>query len=151
VSESIMELRMQPRSEGRQRCLTCQVTVTPRAHVQSYRDYLGNVVHHFDVPSAHRHLTIISESTVDVAPAPDLQQSLSHDAWQRLDGQLANGDYWEMLMPSRFAQWTGSIDAFAKELQLPDADRARHRDPMELVANLNLAVYQAISYVPKST
>ena len=34
VSESTMELRMQPRSEGLQRCLTFQVTVTPRTRVQ---------------------------------------------------------------------------------------------------------------------
>ena len=54
VSESVMQLRMHPRSEGPQRCMNFQVTVTPRAGVRSYRDYLGNVVHHFDVPSAHR-------------------------------------------------------------------------------------------------
>ena len=43
VSESMMELRMNPRSEGLQRCLNFQVTVTPRTRVQSYRDYMGNV------------------------------------------------------------------------------------------------------------
>jgi transglutaminase-like putative cysteine protease len=50
VSESLMEARMQPRSDGPQRCLTFQLMVHPRARVQFYRDYLGNTVHHFDVP-----------------------------------------------------------------------------------------------------
>ena len=94
VSESTMELRMQPRSEGLQRCLTFQLTVTPLTRVQSYRDYLGNAVHHFDVPSAHRHLMIIAEATVDVASAAVLPPRLETDAWLQLDAQLARGDFW---------------------------------------------------------
>ena len=41
VRESIMELRMHPRSEGLQRCLSFQLTLTPRTQPHSYRDYLG--------------------------------------------------------------------------------------------------------------
>src|ERR1700721_650074 len=66
VSESLMEVRMNPRSEGLQRCLSFNLSVTPRARVQQYRDYLGNVIHHFDVPSPHRNLTIVAEPEVDV-------------------------------------------------------------------------------------
>src|SRR5450631_3015085 len=116
VSESSMELRMQPRSEGLQRCLSFQVTVTPRTRVQSYRDYLGNAVHHFDVPSAHRHLMIVAESTVDVASGTVLPPRLDDDAWRQLDAQLASGDFWEMLTPSQFAQWTDLMETFAAEL-----------------------------------
>ena len=50
VSESLMEVRMHPRTEGFQRCLSFQLSVDPRARVNVYRDYLGNSVHHFDVP-----------------------------------------------------------------------------------------------------
>jgi transglutaminase-like putative cysteine protease len=60
------------------------VTVTPRSGVRSYRDYLGNVVHHFDVPSAHRQLTIVAETMVDV--------------WERLDADIAARDFREMLV-----------------------------------------------------
>ncbi|MGD0301328.1 MAG: transglutaminase family protein [Bryobacteraceae bacterium] len=151
VSESTMELRMQPRSEGLQRCLTFQVTVTPRTRVQHYRDYLGNAVHHFDVPSAHQHLTIIAEATVDVAPGEIIPPRLENDAWRQLDAQLASGDFWEMLTPSQFAHWTESMESFAAELSAPDARQARLRDPLELVLELNSAVFDAIAYVPKST
>jgi transglutaminase-like putative cysteine protease len=151
VSESTMELRMQPRSEGLQRCLTFQVTVAPRTRVQTYRDYLGNAVHHFDVPSAHRHLMIIAESTVVVQSAPVLPPRLENDAWRHLDLQLAGGDYWEMLTPSPFTEWTASMEAFAAELDVPDTSAARARDPLELVTELNSAVCRGISYVPKST
>ena len=151
VSESIMELRVQPRSEGPQRCLSFQLNVTPRTRVQSYRDYLGNVVHHFDVPSAHRQLTIIAESMVDVAPRPPLPPRLDEDAWNNLDAQLAAGDFWEMLTPSQFAQWSTLIEELANELDVPDRDKARERDPLELVLELNAALYRNIAYVPKST
>src|SRR5580692_5045581 len=97
VSESIMELRMHPRSEGVQRCLSFELSVTPRTRVQSYRDHLSNVVHHFDVPSAHRQLTIIAEATVDVAPRPPLPERMDDGAWDRLRVHLAEGDFWEML------------------------------------------------------
>ncbi len=69
VSESLMEARMQPRSEGSQRCLSFQLMVQPKARVQFYRDYLGNTVHHFDVPGRHRQLSIVADALVDVQPA----------------------------------------------------------------------------------
>src|SRR6202007_1978981 len=50
VSESLMEMRMHPRTEGAQRCLSFQVSIDPRTQTNNYRDYLGNIIHHFDVP-----------------------------------------------------------------------------------------------------
>ena len=151
VSESVMELRMHPRSEGAQRCLNFQVTVMPRAGVRSYRDYLGNVVHHFDVPSAHRQLTIVAETMVDVAEQPELPASLGADAWERLDAHIAARDFWEMLAPSQFSQWTAGLENFANELAMPTGAEKRGRDPLELLLGLNTAIYLAIAYVPKST
>src|SRR5579863_796391 len=151
VSESIMELRMQPRSEGLQRCLHFALNVTPRTQVQSFRDYLGNVVHHFDVPMPHRLLTITAEALVDVALGPGLPDALADNAWSELDSLLAAGDYWEMLAPSHFAHCTALMEEFAKELKVPDAKEARQRDPLELLRELNTIVNREIAYVPKST
>src|SRR5580692_3993297 len=117
VSESLMEVRMNPRSEGLQRCLSFNLSVTPRARVQQYRDYLGNVVHHFNVPSPHRHLTIVAEAMVDLTPQPALQARLEPGAWEQLDAMIAERDFWEMVAPSHFAQWTDAMAAFAAELE----------------------------------
>jgi len=151
VSESLMEVRMNPRSEGLQRCLSFNLSVTPRARVQQYRDYLGNVIHHFDVPSPHRNLTIVAEAEVDVTPQLALPARLENDAWGRLDADLANRDFWEMLTPSHFAHWTEPLADFAGELKLPSFDEAREIDPLELLLEVSAAVYRAIEYVPKST
>jgi transglutaminase-like putative cysteine protease len=151
VSESLREVRMNPRSEGLQRCLSFNLSVTPRARVQQYRDYLGNVVHHFNVPSPHRHLTIVAEAMVDLTPQPALQARLEPAAWEQLDAMIAERDFWEMVAPSHFAQWTDAMAAFATELELPSREKARSRNPMELLLEVNSAVYRAIEYVPKST
>jgi transglutaminase-like putative cysteine protease len=103
------------------------------------------------VPGVHRQLTIVAESMVDVTPREVLPMGLSEDAWSQLDAQLANGDFWEMLAPSQFAHWTALIEELAREVQLPTAEGARLRDPLELVAGVNTHVYNAIAYVPKST
>ena len=104
VSESLMEVRMHPRTEGGQRCLSFQLSADPRARVHLYRDYLGNSVHHFDVPGKHKELKILAESLVELEPPAELPERLGPDAWKELDDLVAAGDYWEMLMPGQYAQ-----------------------------------------------
>ena len=64
---------------------------------------------------------------------------------------IAAGDYIEMLMPSHFGQSTELLEKFARELDVDSRDKARQRDPLELVLNLNALLYSKIAYVPKST
>src|SRR5436853_2752087 len=68
LSESVMELRMQPRSEGTQRSLSFELALSPKARVASHRDYLGNIVHHFDVPGRHSQLIVKASAIVEIMP-----------------------------------------------------------------------------------
>ena len=151
VSESLMEARMQPRSDGPQRCLSFQLAVQPKARVQSYRDYLGNTVHHFDVPGRHKQLSIVADALVDVQPAAALPEWLGENAWKQLDEMIAQGDYIEMLMESHFGQSTELLEQFAQELDVESRQKARTSDPLKLVLELNALLYSKIAYVPKST
>ncbi|HTR34593.1 MAG TPA: transglutaminase family protein [Bryobacteraceae bacterium] len=151
VSESIMEARMQPRSEGPQRCLSFQLAVHPRRRVYSYRDYLGNTVHHFDVPGHHRQLILVAEALVDVQAGPALPESLANDAWDALDATIAAGDFIEMLLPSQFGQSSELLEQLARELGVESREHARARDPLMLVLQLSSGLYGKIAYVPKST
>src|SRR6266581_8745812 len=65
ISESIMEVRLQPRSEGVQRCLDFRLSTSPRTQILNYRGENNNRVHHFDVPNLHSHLTITAEAIVE--------------------------------------------------------------------------------------
>lgn len=146
VSESIMELRMRPRTEGPQRCLSFQLSVEPRARQYEYRDYFGNAVHHFDVPGKHTQLRIVAEALVEAQEPPLLPERLDADAWKAIDTIVAGGDYWEMLAPSQFAEPTEELGFLLREMNVE-----RRGDPLSLIRELNSAIYAWFEYVPKST
>ncbi len=146
VRESLMEIRMHPRTETNQRCLSFQLSVDPRARVNVYRDYLGNSVHHFDVPAKHTELAILAESLVEMEPPPELPESLGPDAWHDLDALTAAGDYWEMLMPSSYACPSDALEGLAEELKVK-----RRGDPLTFLRELNSSIHAWFDYVPKST
>jgi len=146
VSESMMETRMHPRSDQNQRCLMFHLSVSPRCRVFSYRDHLANQVHHFDIPGQHGQLVIVAESLVDVQPAAQIPAFLAPDAWEDLDAMVEQGDYWEMLLPSEFAEPTPALDALAAHF-----DIRRRDDPLMVLHQLNQQVYEYFDYKPKST
>jgi transglutaminase-like putative cysteine protease len=146
ISESIMETRMHPRSDSSQHCLTFTLSVSPRCRVFSYRDHLGNNVQHFDIPGEHNQLVIVAESVVEQQPLPDVPSFLTPDAWDELDELIESGDYWEMLLPSTFAQQTPLLVDLAREMEV-----TRRDDPLHLVLELNQRLFHCFDYVPRST
>jgi transglutaminase-like putative cysteine protease len=147
IWQSAMEVRMHPRNEQSQRCFTFQLSVSPRARIFTHNDHNGNVVHHFDIPEPHRYLTVVADALVDVDPPAPLPPSLGANAWQELDNLIASEDYWDMLMPSHFAQPSPELEAFASE----SGATQRWGDPLELLLAINNAVYEGFSYGKEST
>jgi transglutaminase-like putative cysteine protease len=146
ISESLVEVRMQPRSDGFQRCLSFDLIVSPRARVLNYRDSLGNLVHHFDIPGRHTQLAIKSEALVEMTTKPEIPDKLDADAWEEMCALSADNENWDMLLPSHFAQTTDLLAEFAKELNLERRD-----DPLSLMRELNSQIHDAFDYVPQST
>lgn len=146
VSESLMEVRIHPRTDSNQRCFSFTLSVSPRCRVFSYRDHLGNNVHHFDIPSQHRELVIIGRSLVELQELSPIPLSLPASSWQDLDELVRKGDYWEMLLPSKFAHPTPSLLKLAEEI-----GALRRDDPLSLLRELNTRLHDVISYVPSST
>ena len=146
ITESIMELRMQPLTEGPQRCLKFELSLKPTARVTAYRAHLGNAVHHFDIPGRHTQLVINARSLIETLPRAEPPEALAPGAWDELDALVEGGDYWDMLMPSHFAQPTAALLDFARELDL-----RRRDDPLTVLRELNAAIYNAFDYVPQST
>ena len=108
VRESVMEVRMQPRTDFRQRCLSFSLNIDPRANTMMYRDFYGNAVHNFDIPERHRLIEVTAQAIVDVLSARMLDANAVGD-WKELDERVAQTDYWEMLLPSQFAMPTRFI------------------------------------------
>ncbi|HEY9429925.1 MAG TPA: transglutaminase family protein [Blastocatellia bacterium] len=146
VTESMTEVRMQPRAEGGQRCLKFELHTQPRARILGYRDHLGNIVHHFDIPGKHSQLKITAESTVEIAPAPPLPESLDAGAWEAMDAIDRSGAYWDYLAPSQYAFKTELLAELARELRVK-----RRGDPLSLLREINAAIYESFDYKPQST
>lgn len=145
VRESVTELRMQPRSEGFQRCLKFDLSVDPDANADFYIDHLANTVHHFDIPSFHTELTLKTEAVVEMYGVRNWSEDLPAVSWDELDG-AHNGVHWDYLHPSRFAQPTSLLIEMVDKLEL-----GRQADPIATLKRFNEVIYNEFEYAPQST
>jgi len=145
VRESVMEVRMQPRTDFRQRCLSFSLSIEPRANMMTYRDFYGNAVHNFDIPERHQSIEVMAQAIVDVLPTRELDPAGVED-WDELDHRVAETDYWEMMVPSHFATPSALLDKLAEELDL-----RRRGNPLDLLRELNARLYEKFDYAPNTT
>jgi len=143
VRESVMEVRMQPRTDARQRCLSFSLDVTPRASMMMYRDFFGNAVHHFDIPGQHELIEVAAQAVVEVLP-PLVAHAVGD--WEELDARVAQGDYWEMILPSLYARPTELLEKLRERLDLK-----RRGNPVELQQEWNTQMYEFFEYAPNTT
>ena len=146
VRQSVMEVMMHPRSEGGQSVRQFELSTEPRARVFVRRDFLGNIVHHFDIPGAHDQLSLVGEALVEVTPPRLLPLSGHPHDWKALDDMVFAGDYWDFIHDSHFSRETPALLAFAQEIGW-----ARRDDPISLVQWLNKTIYENFSYVTQAT
>jgi transglutaminase-like putative cysteine protease len=145
VRESVMEVRMQPRTDFRQRCLSFSLTIQPRANMLTYRDFYGNAVHNFDIPERHQSIEVMAQAIVDVLPTREPDPA-GVENWDELDRRVAQTDYWEMMVPSHFATRSVLLDKLAEELDL-----RRRGNPLDLLRELNARLYEKFDYAPNTT
>jgi transglutaminase-like putative cysteine protease len=146
IRESIMEARMQPRSDGNQHCIEFRLDVTPKAKPTCYHDHLENAVHHFDIPGEHDQIFLQAEATVEVKPLLPMPEFVPHLLWHEIDALVNDGVFWDLLQPSAFVQNSPLVDDLAAELQVDRRD-----DPLTTLLRLNRSLYEVFSYVPQST
>ncbi|HEX4335020.1 MAG TPA: transglutaminase family protein [Polyangiaceae bacterium] len=68
ISESVMEVRLTPRSDPNQTLRRFHIVVGPDSRVSNHTDWQGNTVHQFSVVSFHDRVVIQSNSTVATHP-----------------------------------------------------------------------------------
>lgn len=145
ISESVMEARMQPRTEGTQRCHQFGLTTRPASSVMVYRDHEDNFVHHFDIPGRHSTLAITTQALVECT-SPPLPTTLDAEAWSALDARCASGEFWELQNPTPFARWTPLLLQLAREFGL-----ARDEEPVALLQRLMRQMFETFEYSPETT
>jgi len=146
ITESMMEVRKQPRSDGTQRCVQFGLSTDPPSRVMMYQDHDGNIIHHFNIPGRHSRLTVTTEALVECASTAPIPDRLGVNAWPHLKAIADSGEHWEMLNPSRYARPTDRLVALAQELDVSD-----RQDPMVLLRRLTSAIAERFDYSKNST
>jgi transglutaminase-like putative cysteine protease len=146
ISESMMEVRLQPRTEDRQRCVRFQIALSPKSAMSMTRDYLGNVVHSFDIPGQHERLAITTESIVEVDAPQTPPASLPAETWTQYNDLSRDFDLYDMLLPGKFTVMSPTLSAFMSEM-----DFTRRTDPLSLVKEINAVIYDTFDYDQTTT
>ncbi|MBV9331981.1 MAG: transglutaminase family protein [Alphaproteobacteria bacterium] len=147
VRETVMELRMQPRSEGPQMLRSFQIVTAPRAHLYAYTDHFGNAVYHFNSLREHNELRIEVQAVVELAAPTALPEMADPLEWQRYNEFNLTDDHFDFLEPSQFARSSGPLLAFmeSQNLVTPRAD------PLTALKQLNAVLNTAFDYAPGVT
>lgn len=142
VRESVMELRMQPRSEGPQALRSFQINTNPRAQLYAYTDHFGNAVYHFNVLREHEELRIEAQAVIEIARRQPLPEFLDVLEWDRYNSYNLTDDHFDLLEPSKFAIPSVALLAFMREkgLEKPTGD------PLGALIRLNALIHDSFEY-----
>lgn len=146
VSESVMEVRKCPLSEGHQRCLNFTVSVNPEATIFSYQEKIGNTIHHFDIPQHHDQLSVVAESLVEVKKFDPLPASLSLEAWEQLKQETSGYEFLDYLLPSPLIRPSALLGEFYEKV-----GPRNEEDPLTFLLRLQHEIAEGFSYVPQRT
>jgi transglutaminase-like putative cysteine protease len=116
VSESYNELRLRPRHDESQSCLSFRVATTPHAKAIGHQDFFGNWVHLFHILPEHRTLRVETEAVVLVHPqehpAPSI---LLLSDFDRLRDTVVD-DYFDWISPSQYCPFLPGIGELVHEV-----------------------------------
>ena len=142
VRESVMELRMQPRSEGPQTLRSFQIATNPRAQLYAYTDHFGNAVYHFNILREHEELRIEAQAVIETSQPAAIPDALDPLEWDRYNAYNLTDDHFDMLEPSRFARPSRILQEFTAErgLEKPNGD------PLSALKHLSGSIHDAFGY-----
>ena len=117
VSESYNELRLRPRHDEGQSCLSFRLTTAPASRPAAHLDFYGNWVHQFHILAEHRLLRVEAEAVVLVHPpqqAPIPPTSLSE--FDATKSQLCD-EYYDWLSPSAYCPLVPELNDLIAEAE----------------------------------
>jgi transglutaminase-like putative cysteine protease len=117
VSESYNELRLRPRHDETQSCLSFRLTTTPFSKPAAHLDYFNNWVHQFHILPEHRELRVESEAIVLVHPTPPYAGEAA--PLRELDKRLdeLRDEYYDWLAPSQYCPVLPALNVLTQEVE----------------------------------
>jgi transglutaminase-like putative cysteine protease len=125
VSESYNELRLRPRHDESQSCLSFKVVTNPVAKAIGHRDFYGNWVHVFHILREHRKLRVETEAVVLMHPQATSQvSSLALSDLDPLQSTLLE-DHYDFLSASQYCPALPEIRDLVTEAEVR-SDQSAH-------------------------
>jgi transglutaminase-like putative cysteine protease len=117
VSESYNELRLRPRHDETQSCLSFRLTTNPFSKPTAHLDYFNNWVHQFHILPEHDQLRVESEAIVLVHPTPLYVNRMV--PLYELDQQAESlkDEYFDWLAPSEYCPLLPALHEMSKEVE----------------------------------
>jgi transglutaminase-like putative cysteine protease len=116
VSESYNELRLRPRHDEHQSCLSFRVTTAPQAKAVGHQDFYGNWVHLFHILAEHRSLKVETEAVVLMHPQPAPLSSLTLTELDHLRSAIAEEQF-DWISPSRYCPFLPEMSELTREAE----------------------------------
>jgi len=117
VSESYNELRLRPRHDEAQSCLSFRLTTTPFSRPTAYLDYFNNWVHQFHILPEHSELRVESEAIVLVHPTPPyLSREVSLSELDQRQEALQD-EFFDWMTPSQYCPTVPALAPLMKEVE----------------------------------
>jgi transglutaminase-like putative cysteine protease len=134
VRESVGELRLRPRDEAGQTCLSFRVQTDPATSIDPLVDRFGNTIHCYSILPPHNRLVVAAASLVEtssasVIAAPPLSPLQRHD----------------FLSPSQYVPCSDELLSFAQ------AHAPHNGSTDQLAFALSHAIFTTCIYEPGST
>lgn len=145
VSESYNELRLRPRHDESQSCLSFRITTYPPSKPAAHLDYFNNWVHHFHILPEHKELRVEAEATVLVHPQQWAMAPLTLTAFEE-HREMLNGEYFDWLAPSQYCPIVPEIGEMAKQAEARCDGTVRG-----FAESASDLIHQQFTYKPGST
>jgi transglutaminase-like putative cysteine protease len=117
VSESYNELRLRPRHDESQSCLSFRITTNPPAKAVGHQDFYGNWVHLFHILPDHRYLRVETEAVILVHPqAPPAPSGLTMSDLANAKDRLLE-DYFDWITPSKYCPNLPELAGLAQQAE----------------------------------
>jgi len=148
VSESYNELRLRPRHDDRQTCVSFRVTTRPDSRPAAHVDYFGNWVHQFHILPEHRSLRVESEFVVLVHPQrqPDYG-GVSMAEFDAIRAEL-HDEHFDWLAPTLYCPFLPGLNELTAEAEGGPGSEISLQSFAERAA---LLIHEQFTYKPGAT
>ena len=138
ISESVMEVRVMPRSDERQVLRQFEIFVTPSAKASHHSDWLNNTVHQFSVLGIHDQVAITSKCIVETRTKT---QALS-ELLAPLEGLIRDHRSWDFMQHHGPVVDDPALPALANRLELDRVRRVGEAIEIVLLRTRDIITYQ---------